>query len=81
MTRAEWQAFRLLAITSQEGVCARPECLTPAQDVVTGADGLLVAYCRSHRLRLDGAARAVKGRHTRFVNREQASGQTKIQGS
>ena len=81
MNRAEWQAFRLLAITSQEGACAHPECFTPAKDVVTGTDGMLVAYCRSHRLKLDGAARAVKGHHTKLVNREHASGQTTIEGS
>jgi hypothetical protein len=81
MNRAEWQAFRMLALTSQEGACAHSGCLTPAQDVVTGADGMLVAYCRSHRLKLDGAARAVKGRHTKLVNREHESGQTTIEGS
>lgn len=80
MTRAEWQAARLLTLASQEGACGHSGCLTPAQDVVP-TDGLLVGYCRSHRLKLDGASRAAKGRHTKIVNREQTSGQTTIEGS
>lgn len=81
MTRAEWQAARLLALASQEGVCGHSGCLTPAQDVIHDAEGMLVGYCRSHRLKLDGAARAVKAWHTRLVRREHASGQTTIEGS
>lgn len=80
MNRAEWQAARLLTLASQEGACGHSGCLTPAQDVVP-TDGLLVGYCRSHRLQLDGAARAVKGHHTKLVKRERASGQTIIEGS
>lgn len=74
-----WQSTRLFVLASQEGACADGECSAPATDVVLDtATGAHVAYCRSHRLRRDGHARAVKAVHTKLVNRERASGQTTI---
>jgi hypothetical protein len=74
----EWQSIRLFVLASQEGTCADGECSAPATDVVSDASGDHVAYCRSHRLRRDGHARAIKAIHTKLVRRERESGQTTI---
>lgn len=72
-----WQSTRALVLASQDGQCASLGCPVPALDVVA-VDGEHVAYCRSHRLKLDAGIRIPKARHTKIVNREQVSGQVLI---
>lgn len=72
-----WQSIRTLVIAAQDGRCATPGCSAPALDVVT-VGGDHVAFCRSCRLKGDAPVRIPKARHTKIVNREQASGQVLI---
>lgn len=75
----EWQSVRLFVLAAQDGQCAEGGCSVAATDVVADVTtGEHVAYCRSHRLRRDGHARAVKGVHTKLVKREQESGQATL---
>ena len=73
-----WQSTRALVLASQDGQCASLGCPVPALDVVT-VNGEHVAYCRSHRLKLDASIRIPKARHTKIVKREQVSGQVLIE--
>lgn len=72
LTRA---GVRRIAIEKQRGICAYPGCGKaptrkgkPYLDVVTRADGIGIAFCRSCRLRWDGKPRAAKGAETKRLN-------------
>lgn len=62
-----WRDVRRQVIASQHGRCANAHCRKTAArlDVVRGADGAYVAYCRPCRLRWDAPARSAKARATR----------------
>lgn len=72
-----WDSVRALIIAYQGGICARVDCEAapvtetgrPMLEVVATNDGSHAAFCRSCRLRGDGAIRAAKGAETKRARR------------